>query len=170
MADIAKMKNLGSMWGSWRTWRACSTDNVICHEFSKAEELLQRNFQMTCNFYLPNDSYIALNRPDNVRLYEGKFVDNIVQSDEIVAMHLAASTSDILLLLGFDWREQEKSPDKLIEHRRQVYKLLVKNVVKDNPQTQWVLVDHPGELDPDLASLENLTKDTMAVALSLLNG
>jgi hypothetical protein len=47
---------------------------------------------------------------------------------------------------------------------------LVKNVVKDNPQTQWVLVDHPGELDPDLASLENLTKDTMAVALSLLNG
>ena len=27
--DIDAMKAIGSFWGSWRTWRAYGTDNVI---------------------------------------------------------------------------------------------------------------------------------------------
>jgi hypothetical protein len=36
--DIKKMKELGSFWGGWRTWRSCQTDNVICHDTTKAKE------------------------------------------------------------------------------------------------------------------------------------
>jgi len=166
--NIGSMKQVGPLWGSWRTWRGCSTDNVICHDMAKADDLVKRSFQLGCNFYIPNDVYQKINRPDGVRLYEGSFLDEF-QPEEIVAMHLAAANSDIVLLLGFDWTEKPKNPDRLLAHRALVYRNLVSGAIKTNPQTQWVLVDHPGEIDPELAKLENLTKDTMDTALSLLN-
>ena len=61
--DIVRMKRGGGFWGSWKTWRAYNTDNVICHDLTKAQELIKRAFQATCNFYIPNSAYTALNRP-----------------------------------------------------------------------------------------------------------
>ncbi len=84
-------------------------------------------------------------------------------------MHLAASVSDIVLLLGFDWQEQEKNPDKLIEHRAHVYRTMVKHVIEGNPEIQWVLVDHPGDIMKSMSKIPNLVKDTMDTALSLLD-
>jgi hypothetical protein len=134
----------------------------------KAQELIKRSFQTTCNFYIPNELFVSLDRPDGVNLYEGKFPDN-VQPEEIVAMHLAASVSDIVLLLGFDLQEQEKNPDKLIEHHAHVYRTMVKHVIEGNPEVQWVLVDHPGDIMKMLVNLPNLSQDTMSTALSLLD-
>jgi len=96
--DIAEFKKLGAFWGSWRTWRAFQTDNVVCHEQRKADELLQRNFQTNCNFYISNSVYTSLDRPNGVCLYEGSFVHDVDHQEEIVAMHLAATTNDIVLL------------------------------------------------------------------------
>lgn len=168
LADVVAMKEIGPIWGSWRTWRSCATDNVICHTHSRAEELIKRGFATSCNFYIPNSIFAGLNRPDNVRLYEGSFVDDF-QPEEIVAIHLAATASDIVLLLGFDWCEVDVSTDKLVAHRQHVYRTLVKSAINSNPTVQWVLVDHTGDIMPALADLPNLTKDTMAAALSLLN-
>jgi hypothetical protein len=166
MADPASMKDLGPIWGSWKTWRSCQTDNVICHDLVKSQELIQRNFHSTCNFYIPNNNFTVLERPDHVLLYEGAFLDEF-QPEEIVAMHLAASQSDIVLLLGFDLTEKEKSLDKLTEHRAHVYRILVKHCIEDNPEVQWVLVDHPGPIMKMLSKMENLTTDTMANCLGL---
>jgi hypothetical protein len=168
MADIEAMKKIGPLWGSWRTWRGCQTDNVICHDVDKAADLTARSFQSGCNFYIPNENFIILDRPDGVKLYEGKFVDT-VQPEEIIGMHLAASVSDIVLLLGFDWAEKAKTDDKLLGHRQHVYSTLVKHCIEDNPEVQWVLVDHPQPVMKMLSKLENLTKDTMSSALSLLD-
>jgi hypothetical protein len=168
LADVAAMKEIGSFWGSWRTWRSCATDNVVCHEMIKAQELIKRSFHTSCNFYMPNELFVSLDRPDGVNLYEGKFPD-AVQPEEIVAMHLAASVSDIVLLLGFDWQEQEKNPDKLTEHRAHVYRTMVKHVIEGNPEIQWVLVDHPGDIMKSMSKIPNLVKDTMDTALSLLD-
>lgn len=167
LVNVTDMKKLGSLWGSWRTWRACGTANVICHDTVKANDLIKRNFHKNCNLYISNDSHITLGRPEGVNLYEGKFIDEIDQQDEIVALHLSASTSDVILLLGFDWTEKTKNPDKLIEHRAHVYRTLVLNVIKNNPNTQWVLVDHAGPVTKWLSKLDNLTIDTMESALSL---
>ena len=167
--DLEKVKHIGSVWGGWQTWRGCQTDNVICHSMKKAAELLQRNFNSTCNFYIPKDNYTLLDQPPNVRLYEGKFPDDTEHADEIVALHLGASLSDIVLLLGFDWSEKPKLEDQLQEHRAHVYRTLINGVIRNNPAVQFVAVDHPNEFRKDLAQFENLTRDSMATALSLLD-
>ena len=166
--DLAQLKNIGSVWGSWRTWRACATDNVICHDMKQSDILLTRQFQKQCNFYIPNDIYVALNRPIGVKLYEGKFVHDIDQQEEIVAMHLAAGYNNIVLLLGFDLQDRPKNSDKLTENRIQHYRNLFRQVVISNPNTQWVLVDHPREIGKSFASLNNLTKDSMSSVITML--
>jgi hypothetical protein len=167
--DIDQLKQIGSFWGGWRTWRGCETDNVICNDLDKASELIKRNFQQGCNFYIPSSNYQTLGRPGQVRLYEGAFAHDVDHRDEIVAMHLAASASDIVLLLGFDWSEPVPIADKLLEHRARNYRGLIRQVVADNSRVQWVLVDHPAPIMKDLATLENLSTDTMATVLTLIS-
>ena len=168
--ELEPLKHVGAFWGSWRTWRAYQTDNVICHDLAKADELLKRAFQAACNFYIPNSAYVALNRPLGVQIYEGDFVHDVVCREEIVAMHLASSTSDIVLLVGFDFTEKDKNPDRLQEHQAQHHRGLALQVIRDNPNTQWVLIDHPGDLHPVLRDLPNLTQDTIDGVLGLLAG
>ena len=123
--NLEKIKNIGSLWGSWRTWRAYQVDNVICNDFRKSQELLKRQFNQQCNFYISNENFKHLDNPEKVIIYEGQFVHDVDRQDEIVALHLAASQSDIVLLLGFDWHPRPKSKDKLQEHRDANYRGLI---------------------------------------------
>lgn len=166
--DLDVLKNIGSFWGGWRTWRAFQTDNVICNDMSKAHELLQRGFHQNCNFFISNDSWSALDRPMGMKVYEGQFVHEVEHQDEIIAMHLASSLHDIVLLLGFDFTEPIKNPDKLIEHRAHNYRSLTKQAIKDHPTVQFVAIDHSGEFRLDLQDLENLTKDTLDNVIGML--
>jgi hypothetical protein len=165
--DIADLKRIGAFWGSWRTWRSCQTDNVICHDMTKAAELLKRNFQTACNFYIPNLIYTSLDRPEGVKLYEGAFVHDVDRQEEIVGLHLAASTNDIVLLLGFDLTELKPNLDRLKFHQAQHHRNLFRQAIKANDQIQWVIVDHPADLDPLLANLSNVSKDTLQAVLAL---
>jgi hypothetical protein len=167
--DITTLKDIGPIWGSWKTWRAYSTDNVVCHEQSQAVDLIKREFQHTCNFYIHNDAYQFLNSPSNVKLYQGQFPDQINNPDEIIAMHLAASQNDIVLLVGFDWIKKPKLADRLQEHHAHVYRTLVKHTVQNNPTVQWVLVDHASDLIPDLKKLPNITQDTLPNIVKMLS-
>jgi hypothetical protein len=121
-----------------------------------------------CNFYVPNSIYVDLKRPQGVKLYEGTFVHDVNNQEEIVSLHLTAGLSDIVLLLGFDFSEQPKLSDKLEEHRAHNYRSLVKQAIKDNPTVQWVAVDHQLDFRKDLLELENLTKDTMDNVIGML--
>lgn len=165
--EVAELKRLGAFWGGWRTWRAWQTDNVICHDQSKAAELIKRNFQLNCNFYMPNSVYTSLDRPDGVRLYEGAFVHDVDRQEEIVAIHLAATTSDIVLLYGFDLTELESNPDRLLAHKAHHHRNHIRQAVKDFDQVQWVVVDHKGDLDPNLANLDNVVTDNLETVLAL---
>lgn len=165
--DVAELKRLGALWGGWRTWRAWQTDNVICHDQSKAAELIKRDFQNNCNFYMPNSVYISLDSPNGVRLYEGAFVHDVDRQEEIVAIHLAATTSDIVLLYGFDLTELEPTSDRLLAHKAHHHRNHIRQAVKDFAQVQWVIVDHAGDLDPNLANLPNVVTDNLETVLSL---
>jgi hypothetical protein len=165
--DLADLKRIGTFWGSWRTWRACQTDNVLCHDLAKAAELLKRNFQTTCNFYIPNSIYANLDRPAGVKLYEGAFVHDVDRQEEIVALHLAASTNDIVLLLGFDLTKLEPNPDRLKSHQAQHHRNLFRQAIKNYDHVQWVVVDHPDQLDANLVSLPNVSTDTLSSVLAL---
>lgn len=160
--DLAKLKELGSFWGGWQTWRSCQTDNVICHDMAKANELIQRDFQHICNLYVPNTVFVTLGRPEGVKIYEGDFVHDLHNHEDIVAMHLAITHSDIVLLLGFDFGEFEKNPDQMAEHRAHNYRSLTRQVILDNKNIQWIVVDHPEPFRKDLLDLPNLDRDTLS--------
>ena len=75
---------------------------------------------------------------------------------------------NIILLVGFGLSTVEKTGDRLVDHRATNYVNLVKHAIAGNPQTQWVLLDHPGAVDKDIANLANLTQDTLANSARLL--
>ena len=167
-ADPEKLKLVGPIWGSWRTWRSCSTDNVICYDFAKSRELIDRAFQAVCNFYVPRKYYQELNRPVGLKLYDGEFEHDINFPEDIVALHLAAGSSDIVLLLGFDLGEIFLPEDRYQKHRTQHQHGLIRSAISSQDAVQWVLVDHPRKLDLSYENLPNLTCDTMENALQLL--
>lgn len=164
--SIDDLKAIGALWGSWRTWRAYQTDNVICHDQTKASELFKRNFQTYCNFYVSESVYNNLDRPEGVKLYAGDFVHSIERQEEIVALHLAATTSDIVLMLGFDLGKHVANPDKLKANREQNYRNLIRQAFINYKETQWVIVDHEAPLDPDMFGFDNVTTDSLAAILS----
>ena len=158
--DPERIKNIGSTWGSWKTWRSCKTDNVICHDLGQAKNLVLRNFHQQCNFYVPETSYQDLERPSGVKLYKGDFKHEVTNQEEIVTLHLAASQNDILLLFGFNLQERELT-DRFQKHQWHNYKRLIRQLIVEDPDKQWILVNHPGELAEDFDGLPNLSHDTL---------
>ena len=165
--DVKDMKSVGPIWGSWQTWRACSTDNVICHQQQKARELLDRAFQAVCNFYVARSLYESLGRPLGIRLYDGDFDREVDDIEDIVAMHLAAADSDIVLLLGFDWILPQDLSDKFQKHKLTNRHGLIRSVIAARERVQWVAIDTK-DMDKSYQNLSNLTRDSLENALQLL--
>lgn len=160
-AEINQIKGIGPTWGSWKTFKGCSTDNIVCHDSKKSRELIAKAMQAVCNFYIPKKYYADLGNPIGVKLYEGEFPESVKHAEDIVSMHLAASQSDIVLLAGFDFGKAEKEDQK-------PYLGMARSVINSDPNVQWVLVDHPKDLDPAFQSLPNLTCDSFENVLKLL--
>jgi hypothetical protein len=167
--NLDLVKSIGPMWGSWRTWRACGTDNVICHSGAKARDLLDRAFQAVCNFYVPRSEYEFLQRPVGVKLYEGAYQQEVDDIEDIIALHLCSSISDIVLMLGYDLSTMPDTQDKLVRHRMVNRHGLIHSIIKGSDQTQWVMIDPPADLDKAYQNLPNLTCDTMTSVLKLLS-
>ncbi len=167
--DLDRIKNTGPTWGSWRTWRSCGTDNVICHDINKTRELLKRAFQAVCNFHIPKSHFETLIKPLGVRLYDGEFNQETTGIEDIIAMHLAAQNSDIVLLVGFNLATPELSEDDRFQ-RHQILNRhgLIRGAISNYAQTQWVVVDHSADLDKAYQSLTNLTCDQMENVIQLL--
>lgn len=166
--DIEDVKRVGASWGSWTTWRGCSTDNVICNDFARAKSLIGRAFQAVCNFYVPRHLYQDLSRPLGVKLYDGDFALETDHIEDIVSVHLASQSSDIVLLTGFRLA-MESCNDALQAHCARNYHGMLRSALTGAGQVQWVAVDHAPDLDPAYQSLDNITCDTMANVLQLLN-
>lgn len=165
--SIEHLKNIGPIWGSWRTWRSCQTDNVLCHDQVKAADLVRRNFQNSCNFYLPESVHAVLDRPQGIRTYAGEFVHDVVRQEEIVMLHLAASTSDIVLLMGWNFGELEPDNDLVKANQARHHRNLVRQAFKTYNQTQWVIVDHTHAIDPNLIACPNVVTDSLDNILTL---
>lgn len=162
------LKDIGPVWGSWRTRRSWNTDNVLCHDLSSAKDLIQKDFQSTCNFYIPKKYHPDLGRPAGVRLYEGDFFGEMDHPEEIIAMHLVAGNNDLVLLLGFDITK-----NNTIEHTQKQKNLNYQNAFRATlntyPEVQWVLIDHPGKLGESFGSISNITCDNFDNVLKLLH-
>ena len=166
--DAETVKSVGATWGSWKTWRSCSTDNVICDDLAKNRELLKRAFQAVCNFWVPRRSYQDLARPMGVKFYDGNFDLEMQDIEDVIAMHLVSRSSDIVLLVGFYLSRPDPVEDRFEKHKIQNRLGSIRSVINDNPAVQWVLIDHERELDLAFQTLPNLTCDSMQNALQLL--
>ena len=158
--NVDTIKNIGPIWGSWSTWRGCGTDNVICNNKTKALQLIDSKFNQGCNFYVSDNLYQELHKPVGVKRYGGTFQHDMHNTDDIVALHLANTGADIVLMLGFDLT--------LIDPKNQHYHGHVFSVIKQHPDTQWVLVDHQKQLEKIYRDLANLTCDNLENVLKLL--
>jgi hypothetical protein len=168
MVTVDQLKSIGSLWGSWRTWRAWNTDNVLCNDLDQATQLLQRNFQQSCNFYLPNKHYADVGRPTDVRLYNGDFPGELDRAEEIIAMHLVAENNDLVLLFGYNLTMPDFS-DKMQQHKSINYLNAFRATINTYPSTQWVIIDHLGDLEQSLQQISNLTCDKFKTVLQLFN-
>lgn len=166
--DPDQLKKIAPVWGSWRTWRAWKTDNVLCHDPANAQDLIQRAFQSVCNFYTANKNYVGLGRPMRVNLYEGDFPGELSNPEEIIAMHLVAENNDLVLLLGYDLTEI-KIEDKYQRHLRLNYQNAFRATLNTYPNTQFVLIDHLGDLAKSFENIPNITCDKFESVLQLLN-
>lgn len=166
--DLDIMKNIGPIWGSWSTWRSCGTDNVVCHNLSKARELLQRDFQKNCNFYTSEQYHSDLGRPTGVKYYGGKFDQEVDHIEDIVSMHLATAASEVVLMLGVDLPPMAELLDRFELHKLRNRYGLTRSLIAGNPNTQYVLIDHQKKLEKTFRDLTNLTCDTLENVLKLL--
>lgn len=166
--DLEQLKSIGPIWGSWKTWRSCGTDNVICHDRTKARELLDRAFHAVCNLYLPRAHYEFLQRPLGVKLYEGDFQQEMDEIEDVIAMDLAASSADLVLLLGFDFDTIVKTEDRMGNHRSTNRHGLIRSRISSHATVQWVAIDSTAKMDKSYRDLTNLTCDTMTSVLKLL--
>lgn len=166
--DMDRVRDIAPSWGSWRSWRACSTDNVICHDPVQARRLLDRAAQAICNFYIPRNQFLEIGRPKGVRLYDGEYLAEAQDLEDIIAMHLVVANSDIILLAGINLASPTMPTDPMAQHRLRNRMGLIRGAIANHPQIQWVLVDHPEYPDPAFLDLANLTRDTMENVLKLL--
>lgn len=168
--EIEKIKSVGPIWGSQYTWRSCETDNVVCHDLQSAEILISREFHRRCNFYTYKDNYQSLGRPQGIHLYANtvNFDLEIDRIDDIISMHLAAASSDVVLLLGFDFTTADDSANRFDLHKSTNWRRMARGCMVQNAETQWVAVDHSADFDEIYTELSNLTCDKMTNVLKLL--
>lgn len=168
IVDISALKNVGPIWGSWTTWRSCGTDNVVCHELAKAKDLVLRDFQKSCNFYTSEQYHADLGRPTGVRYYGGTFDQEVDNIEDIISLHLACSLSEIVLMMGFSFPPIGEIADRFEMHKLRNRYGLVRSLISNNPEIQFVLIDHPKKIEKTFSELPNLTCDNLGNVLKLL--
>jgi len=169
VVEIGTLQDVAPTWGSCSIYNDYSVDNVICNDIKQAERLIQHNVQDSVNFYMQRDDYSTLGNPSNVKTFQGSFDDtNINFKDDIVTLNVVTATYDIILLLGFKFTKPKAKAEQLDKHKQLAYLHNVKTIIKENEDKQFVLVNYKGKLSADFDSIENLSRDSLANVLELV--
>lgn len=168
-STLVDMKEIGPVWGSDLAWRTLNAYNVVCFNYRTISELLSRNFQENCNFYIPEKYYGDLGRPSGVTLVGGEFSEDINYKEEFVCAHLVSGISDLILLGGFDFSVDLDFFDDYEKHRQKNFIRGFRRLISEKTSVQWVLLDHTGEVPDDIISLPNFTQDSTESVVSLLS-
>jgi hypothetical protein len=110
----------------------------------------------------------TLNRPTNVKFYGGEFNQEVDSIEDIIGLHLASGSGEIVIMLGFDLPPIGELTDRFELHKLRNRYGLIRSLIASNPNTQYVLIDHKKQLEKTYQSLTNLTCDTLENVLKLL--
>lgn len=168
VVNLDSLLDIAPSWGSWKTWRACGTNNVICHDAAQAGRLLDRKFQTQCNLYLAQQHYQELGRPSGVQLYDGNYTEYITDLEDIIALHLTGARSELVLVTGISLATVATTDRlELVYQRNRMG--LISAVIKNHPRVQWIMVDHSEPLDRAFLAFDNITCDKLQNVLNLLS-
>lgn len=156
-----RMKEIGSIWGTSKSWRKCSTDNVVCVEPTVAADLVKRAFQAVCNLYVPSTIFADIGRPKGVKVFEGALESGTARKSLVAALNLTAPLSDTVLLAGFQIGEPQTDADRL-------FLSSLKKVISKYSTVQWVALDTTDSPAAVLSGLPNLWFDTSENVIALL--
>ena len=109
-----------------------------------------------------------MQRPSGVKLYQGDFLQEAVDLEDVICMHLVADQSDIVLMFGFDLSNPGVIDDRLELHRMTNRLGLIRQSMVAAPDVQWILVDHAQVPDSAFGTLANLACDNISNVLQLL--
>ena len=100
------------------------------------------------------------------KVFDGDFPDDFPKQEDVIAMHLCSS-SELVLCMGFDLQEVTATDPKA-KFLAKSYLAAVRGVIKNNPNTQFVFIDHGNDLDKTFDNIENISCDTYENVLQLL--
>lgn len=147
--NLAQMKDIGPIWGTWETWRVFRTDNVVCADAIKIRDLLSRAFQTVCNFYMPAGLVSEMQRPLGVQT----FLPISTSSSSLVNLvNLVAREADIVLIP--QWTEL--TPVERTE---------ISKIIKTS-SAQWIELD----VETPLFAHANYLLDTTENVVKMLSG
>lgn len=161
--DPHTLSNIAPTWGSWRHIRSLMIDNAVCYNTNLANQLISQGYWNMCNLWVPTQVQKS-NQPASIRAFGGSFDLDIASVDDIVALHLVAVQSQVVLLFGFDL-----SLIRDRSQRQKEYINLIKQTISDNPDIQWVIIDPLEKPDSMFDHLSNLSCDSFENVLNLLS-
>jgi len=169
LINPATIKDTGTSWGSWKTYSMYKTDNCVCSSSHEASALVHHSFHNKCQLHITKESFIELNRPEGVILFDGKFGNQAISNkDDIVTLNLIAGTADLVLLVGFNFKPLLNTDEEWERNSRAEYYFNMREIIKAHSSTQFVLVDYRHELASWVQELDNVTEDTVESVKSLL--
>jgi hypothetical protein len=146
--QIKQLQDLAPIWGSWRIWRSYHCDHCVCGDQQEAQYCIEHQYYCYCTLYVPDSVETKL---PNTFHYGSQGHLTIDNRNDIIAMHLAGSQSDLVMLLGFDYQKCGHVIDAVIDNYT---------------DTQWVFVSNMQQLINDR---ENFTCDILDNVLTCLN-
>lgn len=169
LLDPITVKNIAASWGSWKTWKEFRTDNCVCHNTTEANNLIKRALHTLCNLFIMQSSYTRVGSPIGVNLFNGEFKsETIANRDDLIALNLVIPQADIVLMSGFNFSPLLNTDDEDIRKAREEYYFNVRELIKTNDTTQFVLVDYMHEMASWVGELDNVNLDTVGSVKSLL--
>lgn len=163
LIDLGKLRQVGTIWSAWNQWHQLLPHHTICHDMTRAKELIAGNFHHRTELFVPETVFNALNKPRGIKSYGGEFLHEIDQPEELIAMFLAASAADIVVLVGYDWKPSD-SNDALVTYAAENRMRVIRDAIKDSPNVQWIIA---AEAVPEqLKEFENVDHDTIENIIS----
>jgi hypothetical protein len=165
--DWQRIQNCAPTW-SGAGPRQITAQNSICSNAAACLQLLKSAAYQRTNLYVPHDFWLEHGQPTVVRVFQATPYPNITDVDDIIALHLAAAHSDIVLMLGFDLCLNTGPIDGKTAKIMQDYHGLLRSLIVNTPETQFVAIDQPQILSASYQGIANLTCDTLQAVLTLM--
>lgn len=167
LQDWQRIQDCAPTWSSTIP-RKITAQNSVCSNAAECQQLLKSAAYQHTNLYVPHDFWLEHGQPTVVRVFQATPYPNIKDVDDIIALHLAAAHSDIVLMLGFDLCLNTGPVDAKTAKTMRDYHGLLRSLIVNSPEAQFVAIDQPQMLSPSYQGIANLTCDTLQAVLTLM--